>query len=114
MTSFLLPLQLDSLVGLENRQVNFVEQSVTLALEKDSKLVISISCQEIKANLHCIDAIWEKVQTLLGALYVIQLNKSYQAGKPLFDCNVIFQDICGYPIHVEDYITAVCGIEQGI
>ncbi|KAI8063037.1 hypothetical protein BDF21DRAFT_347369 [Thamnidium elegans] len=112
MTSILLPLQLQALIGLEHRQLSFIAQAVTLAIEKEAKLTIAITCEEIKSNLQCIDAIWEKIQALLGALYVVQLNTSYQAQKPLFNCNVVFQDICGYPIHFEPYITAVCIVEQ--
>lgn len=113
MTSILLPLQLQALVGLEHRQLSLIEQAVTLAIEKEAKLTIAVTCEEIKSNLQCIDAIWEKIQALLGALYVVQLNTSYQAQKPLFNCNVVFQDICGYPVHFEPYITAVCVVELG-
>lgn len=113
MPSILLPLQFQELVGLEDRQISFIEQAVTLALQKDAKLIIAIECQEIKTNAKCIDAIWERVQAFLGTIYVVQLNKSYQAEKPLFDCNVVFQDICAYPVQLETYITTVCLPEQG-
>ncbi|KAG2192583.1 hypothetical protein INT47_006035 [Mucor saturninus] len=112
MTSILLPLQFQELSGLEERQISFIEQSVTVALQKNAKLIIAVECQEIKSNSKCIDAIWERVQAFLGTIYVIQLNKSYQAEKPLFDCNVVFQDICAYPVHLESYITTVCLPEQ--
>ncbi|KAI9356079.1 hypothetical protein BD770DRAFT_420418 [Pilaira anomala] len=105
MTNFLLPLRFQFIVGLQQRQI-------TLAIKKDAKLTIAITCEEIKSNLACLDAVWEKIQVFLGSLYVVQLNTSYQAGKPLFDCNVVFQDICGYPVHLEPYITAVCVVEK--
>lgn len=113
MPSVLLPLKFQELVGLEDRQISFIEQAVTLAIEKDAKLIIAIECQEIKTNAKCIDAIWERVQAFLGRIYVVQLNKSYQAEKPLFDCNVVFQNICAYTVHLESCISIVCLPEQG-
>lgn len=113
MTSILLPLFFQELEGLENRQCSYIEQAVTLANEQDAHLIISVKCEEIRINASCLDAIWEKVQAFLGAIYVVQLNKSYQADKPLFNCNVVFQDICGYTVYLEPYITAVCVPDRG-
>jgi hypothetical protein len=113
MTSILLPLYFQELAGLEKRQCSYIEQAVELTIEKDARLIISIDCEEIRANAECLDAIWERVQAFLGTVYVIQLNKSYELKKPMFECNVVFKDICGYTIHLEPYITTVCTPELG-
>jgi hypothetical protein len=113
MSSILLPLYFQELVGLEKRQCSYIEQAVTIAIAKESKLIISIDCEEIRTNAICLDAIWERIQAFLGTIYVIQLNKSYQAEKPLFDCHVVFADVCGYSIHLEPYVTTVCISEEG-
>lgn len=113
MTSILLPLFFQELVGLETRQCSYIEQAVALAMaQPDTNLIISVKCEEIRLHATCLDAIWEKVQAFLGAIYVVQLNKSYQADKPLFNCNVVFQDICGYTVYQEPYITTVCVPER--
>lgn len=113
MSSILLPLYFQELVGLEKRQCSYIEQAVDLAIERNAKLIVSIDCEEIRANAKCLDAIWERVQAFLGTIYVIQLNKSYSVNKPLFDCNVVFADVCGYTFHLEPYITTVCTPELG-
>lgn len=104
----LLPLHVKKLGALEKRQTSFIEQAVSLAIQQQTNLVISISCDEIKAHVDCIDAIWEQIQAFLGTIYVIQLNTSYKQNEPLFDCNVVFADICGYNVLLEPYIKTVC------
>lgn len=104
----LLPLHVNKLGALEKRHTSFIEQAVSLAIQQQTNLVISISCDEIKAHVDCIDAIWEQIQAFLGTIYVIQLNTSYKQNEPLFDCNVVFADICGYSVYLEPYIKTVC------
>ncbi|KAL9550100.1 hypothetical protein MBANPS3_004887 [Mucor bainieri] len=104
----LLPLHVKRLGALEKRQTSFIEQAVSLAIQQKTNLVISISCDEIKTHVDCIDAIWEQIQAFLGTIYVIQLNRSYKQNEPLFDCNVVFADVCGYNVYLEPYIKMVC------
>jgi hypothetical protein len=47
------------------------------------------------------------MQQFLSAVYVIQLTEAYKQNEPLFNCNVIFQDVCGYRIYLEPYIQTV-------
>ncbi|KAI8643734.1 hypothetical protein BD408DRAFT_414458 [Parasitella parasitica] len=108
MSTVLLPLNIKKLGTLEKRQSSFIEQAVMLAIQRQTNLVISISCDEIQAHAGCIDAIWEQIQAFLGTVYVIQLNTSYRQNEPLFDCNVVFADICAYSVYLEPYIKTVC------
>lgn len=114
MSTVLLPLNVKKLGALEKRQASFIEQAVILAIQQQTDLVISISCDEIKAQVDCIDAIWEQIQAFLGTIYVIQLNTSYKNDEPLFDCNVVFADICGYSVYLEPYIKNVCVSPENI
>lgn len=114
MSTVLLPLNVKKLGALEKRQASFIEQAVILAIQQQTNLVISISCDEIKAHVDCIDAIWEQIQAFLGTIYVIQLNTSYKNDEPLFDCNVVFADICGYSVYLEPYIKNVCVSPENI
>ncbi|CEP13404.1 hypothetical protein [Parasitella parasitica] len=114
MSTVLLPLNVKRLNALEKRQSSFIEEAVVLAIKRQTNLVISISCDEIKAHLDCIDAIWEQIQALLGAIYVIQLNTSYRLDRPLFNCNVVFADVCGYSVYLEPYIQTVCVSSENI
>ncbi|KAI8331456.1 hypothetical protein BD560DRAFT_415709 [Blakeslea trispora] len=106
--TFLLPLVVNKLKSLTKRDAEAIEKSVNLAIEHGTNLVVAIQSEEIRANKHCMDAIWETVQAFLGTVYVIQLQASYAKGKPLFDCNVVFQDICGYNILSEPWINTIC------
>ncbi|KAG1581528.1 hypothetical protein G6F48_009747 [Rhizopus delemar] len=106
MSILYLPLVLDELYPPND---DLIRQTVSLAItEKAKRLVIGIKSQEIKTHAHCLDAIWDKMQTVLGHLYVAQLNVAYEANAPLFDCNVVFEDVCGYFIHLEPNLTKVC------
>jgi hypothetical protein len=106
--SLLLPLSFKTLVRIGQRQSSYIEQAVHEAINRQTNLIIAISCDEIKANIDCLDSIWEKIQAFLGSVYVIQLTTAYQLEKPLFDCNVVFQDICGYQVTLEPYIKTIC------
>jgi pantetheine-phosphate adenylyltransferase len=106
--SLLLPLIFKTLARIDQKQSSYIEQAVHEAIHRQSNLIITISCDEIKANVDCLDSIWEKIQAFLGTIYVIQLNTAYKLGKPLFDCNVVFQDICGYQVALEPYIKTIC------
>ncbi|KAI8970037.1 hypothetical protein BDF20DRAFT_804664, partial [Mycotypha africana] len=70
-------------------------------------LIVSVSCDEIQQNKDCIDKIWARIQSVLGRLYVRQLQTAYALEEPLFDCHIIFEDLCGYKVEKEPYITAI-------
>ncbi|OBZ84988.1 Uncharacterized protein C1F12.08 [Choanephora cucurbitarum] len=106
--AFLLPLVVNKLKSLTKRDAEAIEKAVYLAIDHDTNLVIAIRSEEIKTNKHCMDTIWETVQAFLGTVYVIQLQASYAKNKPLFDCNVVFQDLCGYDIFSEPGIDTIC------
>lgn len=106
--SLLLPLYFKNLARIDQKQSSYIEQAVHEAIDRQANLVITIACDEIKAHADCPDSIWEKVQAFLGIVYVIQLNIAYKLNKPLFDCNVVFQDICGYEVALESYIKTIC------
>lgn len=111
MSILYLPLVLDELYQPND---DLIRQTVSLAIaEKAKRLVIGIKSQEIKTHAHCLDAIWDKMQTVLGHIYVAQLNVAYEANEPLFDCNVVFEDVCGYFVHLEPNLTKVCLSEKG-
>ncbi|KAI8079494.1 uncharacterized protein B0P05DRAFT_579193 [Gilbertella persicaria] len=105
---FLLPLSVPKLKCLSRQHSDAIEQAVQLAIEHKSHLVISIESEEIKAHKDCMDAIWNTVQAFLGTIYVIQLQVAYVKQHPLFDCHVVFQDICGYSVDSEPDIDTVC------
>ncbi|KAG0763016.1 hypothetical protein G6F29_006735 [Rhizopus arrhizus] len=112
MSILYLPLVLDELYQPND---DLIRQTVSLAIaEKAKRLVIGIKSQEIKTHAHCLDAIWDKMQTVLGHIYVAQLNVAYEANEPLFDCNVVFEDVCGYFVHLEPNLTKVCLSEKDI
>jgi pantetheine-phosphate adenylyltransferase len=106
MTSFLLPLHFTNLDGLEKRQLDFIQESVKVASAHTGKLIIAIECEELQ-RVKVMDSVWEKVQAFLGNVYVAQLIACYKLDDPLFECNVVFQDVCGYKVHLEPYMTHV-------
>ncbi|RCH91743.1 hypothetical protein CU098_000010 [Rhizopus stolonifer] len=110
---FLLPLSVPKLKCLSRQHSDAIEQAVQLAIEHKSHLVISIESEEIKAHKDCMDAIWNTVQAFLGTIYVIQLQVAYVKQHPLFDCHVVFQDICGYSVDSEPDIDTVCILDTG-
>lgn len=110
MSSILLPLSFSSLTHIPH--VSVIQEAVAKSIEQDSNLVISITCDEIKQHHHKLDTIWLKIQQFLSALYVIQLKEAYKQDRPLFNCDIVFQDVCGYPVYLEPSIHSVFGTES--
>ncbi|KAI7861566.1 hypothetical protein BDF14DRAFT_1887035 [Spinellus fusiger] len=54
---------------------------------------------------HPVDTHWHDVQSVLGDIYSTQIKVAHQQNKPLFDCNVVVEDYCGYSIALETYLT---------
>ncbi|KAI9261122.1 hypothetical protein BY458DRAFT_439615 [Sporodiniella umbellata] len=95
-----------SLQEITQPNLGLVKKAVKTAIERHSvKLIIGIQCEEIKSKKHCLDSIWNKLQTLLGHISAQQLLEAQEANEPLFDCNIVFEDICGYSVHLEPSIT---------
>ncbi|KAI7904669.1 uncharacterized protein BX663DRAFT_503134 [Cokeromyces recurvatus] len=107
-TSILLPLHFKQITSLEKQHVSYIEQAILEAIRQDQSLIISVTCDEIKAHVDCLDAIWQRLQAFLGNIYVVQLQFTYTLNKPLFECNVVFSDLCGYNVHLEPYIQTIC------
>ncbi|KAG1177583.1 hypothetical protein G6F70_003923 [Rhizopus microsporus] len=98
---------------LSQPNYDLLQQATALAInEKAAQLVVGTKSKEIKDNLGCIDAIWDKIQTFLGHAYVAQIKVAYKADNPLFNCNIVFEDVCGYSVYLEPNLTKVCVAEK--
>ncbi|KAI8978545.1 hypothetical protein BDB01DRAFT_799154 [Pilobolus umbonatus] len=110
----LLPLVLVDLHDIEHKDASLIEETVHVAIEHNKSMLISIECDEIRRHEHTMDVIWDKIQAFLGTLYVIQTSTCYREGKPLLNCDILFQDICGYSIPMETSIDSVCCLDKDI
>lgn len=110
MSTILLPLVFSNLSIVQH--TGAIREAVRICVEKDIKLTISVRCDEIRKHQDKLDTIWSKIQQFLSALYVVQLTESYHQNRPLFPCDIIFEDVCGYPVYLEPTIEGVCILPQ--
>ncbi|KAI8371687.1 uncharacterized protein BYT42DRAFT_581121 [Radiomyces spectabilis] len=94
---------LPSLGPLTNAQRKYIANVVQRSL--DTELVIAVQCPMIQSTTN-IDSIWHALQSTLGSIYVAQLKASFSADRPLFNANVVFEDVCGYPLSIGSFTTA--------
>ncbi|KAI9473781.1 MAG: hypothetical protein EXX96DRAFT_487661 [Benjaminiella poitrasii] len=107
-SSLLLPLHFKKITSLNKQHVSYIEQAILEAIRQHQTLIVNVTCDEIKAHANCLDVIWQKLQAFLGNIYVVQLQFAYQQKQPLFDCNVVFGDLCGYAVYLEPYVQTIC------
>ncbi|CAO3658981.1 unnamed protein product [Rhizopus stolonifer] len=82
-----------------------------LNLKEISRPNLSLIKEALKFAIshHARNSLLEfNLQTLLGHVNVTQVKEAYKTNVPLFDCNVVFEDVCGYLIHLEPSVTHIC------
>ncbi|CAO3665264.1 unnamed protein product [Umbelopsis vinacea] len=71
-----------------------------------------VSCPALSSYRNRIDSIWHPLQELLSLIYVAQLKPAYDLGNPLLDAHVVFLELCGYDISLDDEYERVYVLEN--
>ncbi|KAI7860479.1 hypothetical protein BDC45DRAFT_530074 [Circinella umbellata] len=111
-TTAVLLLPLSSLGPVNNSQQSLVKQAVQESLRREDikKLLILVQLP----GTFTIDGQWEQLQSILCSLYVTQLNVTYAADAPLFDCTVVFDGWCNYSAGLEPSVKLMFATEQDV
>lgn len=83
--------------SLQHRSL--IEQA---AKDTGKTLRIIVSCPLLSSYRNSIDSLWHPLQELLSLIYVAQLKPSYELGNPLLDAHVVFLELCGYEISLDE------------
>ena len=111
-TTAVLLLPLSSLGPVNDSQRSLIQQAVQESLRREDikKLLILVQL----SGTFTIDGQWQQLQSTLCSLYVTQLNVTYAADAPLFDCTVIFDGWCNYSAGLEPSVKLMFTTEQGM
>ncbi|KAI9490790.1 hypothetical protein BDB00DRAFT_836151 [Zychaea mexicana] len=113
MTTAVLLLPLPSLEPIDASRQSLVKQAVQESLrQKVGKLLILVRFPDTSS--FTIDGQWHQLQALLCSLYVTQLNVTYAANAPLFDCTIVFDGWCNYSVGLECAVTLAFTTEQDV
>jgi hypothetical protein len=101
---------LDSIYSFKDHHRSLIEQATK---DTQKKLRILVSCPALSSYRNRIDSIWHPLQELLSLIYVAQLKPAYDLGNPLLDAHVVFLELCGYDISLDDEYERVYVLENG-
>ncbi|KAL0081529.1 hypothetical protein J3Q64DRAFT_1731636 [Phycomyces blakesleeanus] len=97
-------LTIDNLESLSASNQTNIKTASLEAIEHSTDLCVLVSFSHPIAT---VDTHWNDIQSLLGNIYVVQLQVAYANQQPLMECNVLFESWCGYQMAFEPNLSRV-------